>query len=791
MKNRRKYIVKWAFSLISIVILISIISIGGIYIYVCKTVDFSIDEALFAQSKAGNITRLYYNSAMDGKYNPKYLDSIEPIGNRKSWFSIDDIGENLKLGFIAAEDRRFYYHNGVDKRRTAFAVFNYFLHIKPKFGGSSITQQVIKNISGDNESTPKRKIQEMVRATHIEQSHSKDEILEVYMNVIPMGERICGVGLAAYTYFAKSPSNLSIAEAATLVGIANAPSKYNPYTNPEGCVKKRNSVLGAMLEVQAISTQEYNTAIKEPLILVPRAEEVNKINSWFTETVCEDIVNDLIKSKGITENAARMLILNGGLSIYTTQDPEIQEILEDYFENSSNFPDTINSGFDYSMVITDSLTGDLLGIVGGAGKKDANRILNNALTLHPPGSALKPLALYAPLINQKKVNWATVFDDVPISFSKNSEGHYSLYPQNANRRYDGLTTLSGALTLSKNTVAVKLYNLLGKNSIFNSLYNDYGFNTIIRSKKLSNGEIISDIASSPLALGQLSYGISLRKLTEAYNVFPNEGILKNGRSYISVYDSQGNLLLENSAIEKEILTVESARIMNKMLSLVVEEGTAKGIRINDIIDTAGKTGTSGADRDRLFIGYTSYYTAGIRCGYNNNKTIGPQTVSHLKIWDDVMIQIHEVKLKNEENLRSFSTEGLEYLPYCKDSGRLYCDNCLYDLRGERLAYGYFTFDNKPEGLCDRHILCYYDSVSGDIKAHGEDYRDEELISLIKGEERKFPCEIEIGDQVYIYERRENDIKIQTYLFGQENTGTFGEERRAYSKSSKKNKSKSN
>ncbi len=750
MKRKNKFIIKKAFLLLIIVCVIAISLAFTAFALAYKAVDFSIDEALFLQAKVGNVTKFYYNRSRGDCYTPEELTSIEPEGNRKSWYSFDDIGDNLKSAFICAEDRNFYQHKGVDGKRTVFAIINYFLHIKPRFGGSSITQQVIKNISGDNDLTPKRKVQEMIRATHIENSHSKEEIFEVYMNVIPMGERICGVGLAARHFFGKEPAELSYAEAATLVGIANAPSKYNPHTKREDCIKKRNNVLYSMRECESISIEEYKKAINEELSVIPRSYNESRIYSWFTETVCDDIVRDLVKEKGITENAARILILNGGLSVYTTQDPRIQTVLDEYFENSSNFPEAINDGLDYSMVITDSKNGDLLGIVGSAGEKKANRILNNATELHPPGSALKPIALYAPALDLKIVNWATVFDDVPVTFDEKTDGTYYFYPQNSPKVYDGLIPLSEALRTSKNTVAVRLYKMLGKDYIFSRLVNDYGFD-IIKSKKTSGGKTISDLGPSSLALGQLSYGISLRKLTEAYTAFSGDGILKKGRSYVAVYDSAGNLLLENQASEKEVFSTETARIMNKMLEQVVESGTAKSITLKNIVDTAGKTGTSGNDKDRYFIGYTPYFTAGIRCGYNDNRSIGHQTVSHFDIWDQIMLKLHEEELKNQDSLLTFSTDGLEHLSYCRDSGLLYSDVCIHDPRGERIMYGYFTGDNKPNVMCDKHIICKYDRETGEFIESDMESDDIDLFSLLKIENRNLPLDIEVSDSKYILE----------------------------------------
>jgi len=685
----------------------------------------------------------------DDAYVARELCIYKGASLKKQWTAYDDIGDNLKAAFMAAEDRKFFKHNGVDFRRTALALMNSFLRFKPKFGASTITQQVIKNISGDNEQTFSRKLNEIFRAIHLDNTHSKEEIFEVYMNIVPMGNGILGVGMASDYYFGKEPSELNHSEAALLVGITNAPSRYNPRLNPDKALKKRNNVLYAMLDFGVISEAEYNEAISLDIVLADYQPENSSVDSWFIETVCNDLTVDLAREKGISENAARVLIMNGGLSVYTTVNPEIQGILEEYFENELNFPEDVKRGLNYSMVVTDSKNGNLLGIVGGVGRKSGNRLLNRATVTHTPGSALKPIALYAPLINDKRINWATVFDDFPVYFNEDKEGRYTPYPKNYPNLYDGLTTVDNALRLSKNTVAVRLYELLGKNRIFDSLKNDFGFSSLVDNEKNKSGGRLTDKAVAPLALGQLTRGVTLRELTQAYTVFPSDGQLSESRSYIKVFDSRGKLLIDNEPNTKRIYTKECARIMNRLLMRVTDSGTAKIITLGNTVDTAGKTGTSGNDVDRLFVGYTPYYTAGIWCGYDkNSQSIGRQSISHLEIWDKVMTKIHDERLKTCDYVEGFSVGGLEYLPYCKDSGELYSEKCLLDPRASRLEYGYFTYDNKPDKICGRHTICYYDEITGEI--YFENFGDDNFIkiALIDIPERSFKCEVEIGDSNY-------------------------------------------
>lgn len=737
----------------------TVLTVFGVYFYAEFNIDYEFDENLLRGARGENRTKFYYDASYGkGEYVPEELVSLNrPI--TKSWYAYGEIGDNLKSAFIAVEDRDFFKHHGVNLKRTCFAAFNYLFRIKSKFGASTITQQLIKNISGDSEQTLRRKFSEILRAIHMEGYHSKDEIFEAYLNVIPMGNGIMGVGLASERYFGKTPDDLTAAEVATLVGITNAPARYNPRTNPELCVEKRNKVLNIMLDYGVICEAEYEKAKTEELVIIEAEEEEKDHNSWLIETIYDDMASDLANAKKISKSAARLMLMNGGYSVYTTANPKVQCILESYFENTDNFPQAIAKGLQYSMVIVDSNSGDLLGIVGGVGKKRADLILNYALTPITPGSSLKPLALYAPALEKKYVNWATVFDDVPLEFKKNSDGTYVEYPKNYPQVYDGLITLSDALRLSKNTVAVRLYNLLGKENIFNGLKNNFGFD-IVDAKIMSDGRKITDKASSPLALGQLSYGIPLKQLTGAYTVFGRSGEFSEPKSYISVYDSNGKLFMEKKTETKRIFSKETTQIMNQLLMRVTESGTAKQISLGDIVDTAGKTGTSGNDKDRVFVGYTPYFTAGIWCGYiGKEKSIGSQSISHLEIWDNVMKEIHEVILGPEELVESFSCDELVRLPFCKDSGKLFSVNCMHDPRGSRLDYGYFTSDNKPEGICEKHVLCDYDVIGGGVATDACPKQSVVQIALLDISDRSFPKEIFIKDAEYVYRKIEKGTRL--------------------------------
>ena len=273
------FIAKWIF-IISIVVLLAF---AGLIFYVYSGINFERDERLFEGSQGFESTGFY---AKDGE---EWI-LVETSGSlSKSYYSLDEISSYVKDGFVAVEDKEFYKHKGVNIKRTILAAINYITKSKRAFGASTITQQVVKNISGDNEFSLKRKLEEIIRAIHIERSYSKEEILEVYLNVIPMSDNIYGIGAAAKAYFGCEPSELTPDQSATLIGITNAPTAYSPYINPDACQRKRNVVLSVMSNEEIINSNDYEDLINTPLKVIPREERSDRIDSWFVERVIDEV----------------------------------------------------------------------------------------------------------------------------------------------------------------------------------------------------------------------------------------------------------------------------------------------------------------------------------------------------------------------------------------------------------------------------------------------------------------------------------------------------------------------
>ena len=342
-----------------------------------------------------------------------------------------------------------------------------------------------------------------------------------------------------------------------------------------------------------------------------------------------------------------------------------------------------------------------------------------------------------------------------VSFIETEDG-YREYPKNSPGIYDGLTTVKDAIKNSKNTVAVRLCNSMGCKTVYDHLKNNFAFDSLVEGE---GG--LTDIATSPMALGQLTKGVSLYRLTESYSVFPSDGLKKNLRSYTKIIDHKGNTIVDNAKNESRVFKESTARIMNQLLMTVVNEGTAKAIRLKDYVQVAGKTGTSGNNRDKLFIGYTPYYTAGIWCGYESaSKSVSGLSKGHLEIWDEVMTALHS-KIISEGDPIKFRTDGLLHLPYCMDSGETYSEVCVYDPRGSRREFGYFTEDNRPNVKCERHIMCFYDSVTKGIACPKCPKEDIVGVALVSVPERSFPKQIVITDAEYVYRDITGYIKRPT------------------------------
>lgn len=704
----------------------------------------ALDDALFYRAGADTVTRLYYSENGDaaGAFR-EWEEERVYAGERCLHATLDEMPPHLKDAFVAMEDHRFYRHNGVDALRTAKAALNRLFLGKKSFGGSTITQQLIKNIGGEREKTITRKIREMTRACALEMRHGKDEILAAYLNIVPMGSGCIGVGAAAEAYFGKHVSELTVAEAASLAAIAPAPARLNPRASTEANLARRNRVLARMAELGYLSEEERALAEREPLLLKKEEKEGESVRSWYAERVLFEVKEGLV-AKGYTENAADALLYSGGLRIYTALDMRAQRAAEAAFGNPA-VRARYGEDFHAGGVLFSPATGKLVALVGDLGEKTSARLYSYATDMRrAPGSTLKPIALYAPAIDEGVITEATLFDDVPQSFTAKG-----IWPHNSPDVFDGLILAKDALIKSKNTVAVALYRRLGAEHIYASLRDRFGITGLVRRMTDAGGQVRTDLAEAPLALGELTTGVDLFRITRAYLPFCREGSMSQGGTVFRVEDAEGNTLLDFEEEARKVISSATAAVMTHMLTGVVEEGSAKTLTLPTLVETAGKTGTSGDNRDRWFIGYTPYYLCGVWCGYATGRQAVEGT-PHLSLFDETMKALHQEL--PEDGGRSFPKDpSLVMVKVCADSGKMQTILCKEDARGERT-----TTVLVPASLslanCDTHVSVFYDKENAGVAYPPRKGNEGKLIrvSLLDIPWRAFPREVIITDAEYVY-----------------------------------------
>jgi penicillin-binding protein 1A len=581
--------------------------IFAIYVKTSLTTDLDLNLSDFSLDQTSVI---YYWD----KETESYMELASLHGNKNSsWVKYNEIPLYLEHAAVAIEDKRFYDHHGVDWFRTVGAFGNMFLEMKDTFGGSTLTQQLIKNLTEYDDVTVKRKLLEIFRALEFEKNYTKEDIVEWYLNTSYMGEGCWGVGSAADVYFGKEVSELSLAESAALIGITNNPSMYDPYLDREANKDRQELILSEMLDQGLITKAEYQQAVREPLVFRRGSSSESTVlqsNSWFTDAVIEDVINSLMEEKNISYSVASRLVFTAGYKIYTTIDPEIQAMVDEIYTNREELP----SGYVQSetqelqsaIVIMEPDTGYIVAMAGGMGEKEGSRIYNLATqAVRPPGSTIKPIASYAPAIDLGYIlPYTTIYDGPNIKLNGTN-----WYPSNDDFNFRGLVTVRTALQYSINTVAAQLMDLVTPQVSYEYLTTKLGVTSLVE-----NEDGFSDIDFAPLALGQLTNGISVRELTSAYSCFPNKGVYTEGITFTRIEDAEGNTVIENTPEKNVAFSEVTAYYMNDMLQNVVNAGSGYTARLENM-PVAGKTGGSDNWRDRWFVGYTPYYVAAVWSGY--------------------------------------------------------------------------------------------------------------------------------------------------------------------------------
>lgn len=594
------------------------------------------------------------------------------------WVDLDDMSPYLKEAFIALEDTRFMKHHGVDWIRT-FGVI-----LKPSNigqGGSTITQQLIKNVTNNKEVTIVRKYREILMALNLEENYDKDVILEAYLNTLYLGSGCYGVKTASEKYFGKDVSELDAAECACLAVITKAPTKYNPLLNPEENLKRRNHCLKLMYDEGkgCLNEEEYNAATTENLIFtnspdyVPSDkikdtktanEEEKVINSFYVDYVIQAVRDDLMEKYGYSKQQATNQIYYGGLKIYTAVDLDVQATLEDVYVNRKSFPDMVSkkdgSKVQSAMTIMD-YQGRIVAMVGQAGAKTQNRGLNRAANSYrQPGSTIKPLATYAPAIDMNIYNYSSMIKDYAIAVNG------SLWPHNVDKSLGSgnNVTVKYAIQKSLNTVPARIINYdVGIDNSFNFLRDNF---------HLSRLDEKEDRTLSPLATGALTNGTTTVEMAAAYATFGNGGLYYKPYAYYKVTNSSGSEIVlsnENPASQRAI-SEETSDIMCELLQTVDTSyyGTASNVRKFQIM---AKTGTTSSDKDRWFCAGTPYYVAAVWVGFDSPETLNASVNPGGKIFFRVFDDIH----KGLDAKQFPKSSGTVEKSFCSRTGKLASSNC--------------------------------------------------------------------------------------------------------------------
>lgn len=649
--------------------------------------DRLIDLEFYKQNQ-DQTTIIYAN---DAENNPVELARLHGAQNRV-WVSKDNMSEWMGKAFVSLEDKRFEKHNGVDWVRTILGV------AKSKFkqGGSTITQQLIKNLTGENGRTVNRKYNEILSALNLEKYYDKDVILEAYLNTVYLSHGCYGVKTAAETYFGKDVSELNLAECASLAAITQSPGEYDPLWNPDNNKKRQEYCLRSMLEQKVITQEQYDEAVAYELIFTNSEKYVekednsdkdtavdNEIQSYYVDYVISSVIKDL-KAAGYSHYEATKMIYSGGLRIYSAVDTKVQDILEDVYVHRTNFPServsSVEDQAQSAMTIMD-YSGRVVAIVGGAGEKTENRSNNRAVSAaRQPGSSIKPLSVYAPGIEENYITWSSKIKNYGITWKgKIWPTNYGGDPGSPN----SFLTVQYALAISYNTVPAQLLMMMGFKTSYSYLTEKFHISTL-------NPDIDSQ-APSAMVTGGTNGGITTLEMAAAYASFGNGGKYYKPYCYYKVTDSTGeNVILQNNPEGEQIISPESAYVMNELMRTVVTSsyGTGRNYGVKGFT-TYMKTGTTTDNFDKWCCAGTPYYVAAVWFGYDYNKEIKASGNPAGLIYKTVMDRVHKgLAVKSFEQY----TDQVVQKAYCTSSGLLAGSGCTSK------AMGWYKLSNLP-GVC--------------------------------------------------------------------------------------------
>lgn len=715
-------------TLILIGVITGCIVVTAMMVYVMNFMDE--DQSISLDDISLSFTTMFYAQNEEGAWEEIYRMAGD---QNRIEVSLDDIPKHVQDAFIATEDKRFRDHEGVDWLSTARVTISSLLAGNlNQGGGSTITQQLIKNTTGDDVVAPVRKLREIFRALQLERDYTKDEILEAYLNIIFLGGRTYGIEAAAQQYFGCHVSDLTVPQAASLAAMTKSPNNRRPDLYPEkNLVRRNNYVLPTMLSEGYITQAEYEEYIATPVVTVGQTYEeyqqvvdfmleddpdnqmdpyiteeqhaellanqivvydqfddddgsaatASGVTSYYIDSVIRDVVADLMEANNWTYEYADNQLKTGGYRIYTCVNQSMQAYLEEKFCDWTVFsanqltPNENGEIPEAAMVIMD-YEGHVLAQVGGKGEKTNTLSFNRAtMATRSPGSAIKPLASYGQAIEYDMINWSTVLNDSPVK--KDDGGDW---PKNYELDYRGNMPVVEALRISRNTIPVKILQQLTPERSLEFMRNKLGFTTLDDR----------DNALAPLGVGSLTYGVNLDELTAAYAPFGNGGYYYRPIVYERIEDTAGNLVLDNTPQKSRAFSEDTAYVMNRLLKVVCDRGTGAQAKIGDM-PVVGKTGTTSDYYDMSFVGLTPYYVAGVWTGYDTQAALPYRQMYDCDtIWSNVMGELHE----GLEVVDFTPSDNVIQAKYCTTTGLLASSGCSS-------ATGYFKANALPD-YCDGH-----------------------------------------------------------------------------------------
>lgn len=631
-----------------------------------------------------NTSLIYADNPETGE--PEVVVELFADKNRE-WIDYSKIPQDVINTVVAAEDKRYWDHHGVDWVRTVASTLTFFTGSDTQ-GGSTITQQVIKNVTNDDEFSPERKVREIFMALKLDKQYTKEQILESYLNVAYFGNHCYGIQSAATFYFGKPLSELNIAEIATIIATTNAPTLYDPLrkANPDrnwedGLSEnkvRRNYIIDEMVKLEYVTPEDatkWKNFDVQMNVTLEEGTSQGRVYNWFEDQVIRDVINDLQEKLGYTRAHAYDYLYSAGLRIFSTEDQTIQDRLEEQYKDPATFPKINNSDYPETAAVVMTPDGAVRGLIGG-NEKSANLVLNRAtMSMRHPGSTMKPISAYLNAFEMDMITWSTMFHDAPIDAPGERAGETFKWPINYYPGYiPDPITVQYAVMRSVNTIPAQLVQLLTPQVCYDFLKNKFQISTLSEN----------DIALSPMALGGMTYGLYPIELVGTYQIFVTGGLYVKPYTYTRVTDMEGNIVLQKDTTQVRVVSEETATVLNRILQTVVQSSGGTGGAANRLgMPTGGKTGSSTGskrvngvditinDPDLWFVGFTPYYIAGVWMGYDIPEQIHYSSYPTPILWANLMKPIHE----NLEKKDFEYSPNVKQMTYCTVSGDIATANC--------------------------------------------------------------------------------------------------------------------